>query len=159
MLQHGRPDEVLEAVAGVPLDPIELRSTLTGCAIAPDVEGARQLGDDWRVISDGPTHIYLRRDPHAAPWRLVATVHPSTAGRAEWRAEYRDFQDGVPRTIHLAALDRQQFDLKLALSQVDINTPLDDNVFRVQVPQGAQPITLEELRRSGPFGLTTTDGR
>src|SRR5205823_5506838 len=83
---------------------------LTGGAIAPDVEGARQLGDDWRVISDGPTHIYLRRDPHAAPWRLVATVHPSTAGRAEWRAEYRDFQDGVPRTIHLAALDRQQFD-------------------------------------------------
>ena len=30
VLQHGRPDEVLEAVAGVPLDPIELRSTLTG---------------------------------------------------------------------------------------------------------------------------------
>jgi len=146
VLQHGRPDEVLEAVAGVPLDPIELRSTLTGCAIAPDVEGARQLGDDWRVISDRPTHIYLRRDPHAAPWRLVATVHPSTAGRAEWRAEYRDFQDGVPRTIHLAALDRQQFDLKLALSQVDINTPLGQEVFTVQIPRSAEPITLDELK-------------
>jgi hypothetical protein len=146
VLQHGRPDEVLEAVAGVPLDPIELRTTLTGCAIAPDVEDARQIGDDWRVVPDGPNHIYLRRDPHPAPWRLVATVHSSRAGRSEWRAEYRDFQDGLPRTIHLAAADRKPFDLTLALSQVDINTPLGQDVFTVQIPRSADPITLEELK-------------
>ena len=146
VLQHGRPDEVLEAVAGVPLDPIELRSTLTGCAIAPDADGARQLGDDWRVVPDGPTHIYLRRDPHAASWRLVVTVHRATAGRSEWRAEYRDFQDGLPRTIHLAAADRKQFDLTLGLSQVDINKPLGQDVFTVQIPRSADPITLAELK-------------
>ena len=146
VLQHGRSDEVLEAVAGVPLDPIELRSTLTGCAVAADVEGARQIGDDWRVLQDGPNHVYLRRDPHPAAWRLVATLHPSRVGRGEWRAEYRDFQDGLPRTIHLAAADRKQFDLTLALSQVDINKPLGQDVFTVQIPRSADPITLEELK-------------
>ena len=151
VLEHGRPAAVLEAVAGVPLDPIELRSTLTGCAVAADVEGARQIGDDWRVIPDGPTEIYLRRDPHAAPWRLVATVHPpGTSGEGEWRAEYRDFQDGLPRTIHLAAADRKRFDLRLALSQVDINQTLGTDVFTVQIPRSADPITLDELRDARP---------
>ena len=147
VLEHGRPEAVLEAVAGVPLDPIQLRSTLTGCAIAPDLEGARQIGDDWRVMPDGPTHVYLRRDPHVAPWRLVATIHsPGTSGEGEWRAEYRDFQDGLPRTILLASVDRKRFDLRLALSQVDINTTLGPDVFTVQIPRSADRITLDELK-------------
>src|SRR6516162_1020850 len=82
VLQHGRPDAVLEAVAGVPLDPTELRATLTGCAQAPDVDGARVTGDDWRVVRDGSAELYLRRASRGAPWRIVAEIRP------EWRAEY-----------------------------------------------------------------------
>ncbi len=46
---------------------------------------------------------------------------------------------------------RRRFDLRLALSQVEINGTLDPATFRVQVPAGAAPMTLEELRQAGPL--------
>jgi len=143
-LQHGRPQAVLEAVAGVPLDPPELRVTLTGCAHAPDAESARAIGDDWRVAKDGPAEIYLHRDPHAAPWRIVARVD------RDWRAEYRDFDRDLPRAIRLASTDGDRFDLRLALSQIDVNPQLGADAFTVQIPRSAQPITVDELRHARP---------
>lgn len=143
-LEHGRPSAVLEAVAGVPLDPAELRAALTGCAQAPDAEAGRAIGDDWRVVDDGPIEIFLRRDPHAAPWRVVAARHH------DWRAEYRDFENDLPRTIRLTSSDGKQFDLKLALSQVDVNTELGADAFAVRIPRSARSITLDELRHARP---------
>ena len=150
VLEHGRPDAVLEALAGVPLDPSALRAALVGCSMAPDLSGAKQLSDDWRMIPDGPNEIYLRREHQPDQWRLVATVfHPSPA-TAGWRAEYRDFQSGLPRSVRFVANQRDRFDLRLSLSQVDLNTQLTPEVFRVRVPPDADPITLDELRRARP---------
>jgi hypothetical protein len=150
VLEHGRPAAVLEAVAGVPLGAAELRAVMTGCAVAPRADAARALGADWRVVPDEANDLYIRRDQAAAPWRLVATVHrPDSTGA--WRAEYREFQAGLPHVIHLASADSRRFDLTLQMSQVEINTPLGADVFRVQIPRGADPITLAELRQSGPL--------
>jgi hypothetical protein len=155
VLQHGRPDAVLEALAGVPLDGADLRTTLTGCAVAPDIEGGRKVGDDWRVVRDGPTDVYLHRQTRAARWQIVSTVHHPRPGSGQepggdWRAEYGDFQTGLPRTVRLVSSDGKRFDLRLALSQVDINTALGDDVFRVQIPRSAQPMALDELRNARP---------
>ena len=155
VLEHGRPDAVLEAVAAVPLDPSGLREGLTGCTVLPASSVARAIGEDWRVVADGAREAYFHREPHSAPWRLVAVVHREP-GRLAWRAEYSDFQNGpsrnLPRMVRLKALDSNRFDLRLTLSQVEINAPLGPEVFQVRVPAGVQPITLEELRGSGPFG-------
>jgi hypothetical protein len=35
---------------------------------------------------------------------------------------------------------------------VNINVPLEPEVFAVDVPAGAEPLTIEELRRAGPLG-------
>jgi hypothetical protein len=43
------------------------------------------------------------------------------------------------------------FDLQLTLSQIEVNAPLGADVFVVQVPATARPITLGELRESGPL--------
>ena len=51
------------------------------------------------------------------------------------------------------------FDLRLALSQVEINVALDPIVFTVIVPAGAQPIGLDELRRAGPLGAGASNDR
>jgi hypothetical protein len=150
VLAHGRPDEVLEAVAGVPVDAFELRNVVTGCTTAPDVAEARGFGDEWRVVPDGPNHAYFRRDRPPAPWRLVATIHRAGSPDA-WRAEYREFRDGLPRAIRLTSADPGRFDLKLSLSDVDVNMPLGPEVFRLQVPDTAVPMTLAELRQSGPL--------
>ena len=154
ILEHGRPAAVLDAVAGIPIDASDLRETLTGCAFAPDVAGARQLGDVWRIIPDGPGYVYLRRDSR---WQLVAMVRRDPEGR-DWRVEYSDFSAGLPRTIRLTSLVGDRFDLTLRLSQVETNVPLDADVFRVQIPRTSQPITIDELRRSGPLGQKA-DGR
>jgi hypothetical protein len=144
VLSHGRPGDVLEAATGVPLDPIALRAALTGCAQQPDAAGARAIGDDWRVLRDGDGDMYVRRNPPAAPWRIVATV------RREWRAEFAEFAAGLPRAIRLTSADGRHFDVRLALSQVEINPALGADAFAVQVPRSASPITLDELRHSRP---------
>jgi hypothetical protein len=179
VLQHGRPAEVLEAIAGVPLDPTDLRMAFTGCTQAPDPEHGRQFGADWRVVPDGPNQLYLHREPNAR-WRLVAAVHrredgagrqsdqvrvkadamaggsqPSRSVRLQpdqgvWRAEYADFEDNLPRSIRLVSADRSRFDLRLKLSQVETNVELGADVFTVRIPQDADPISLDELRRSRP---------
>jgi hypothetical protein len=161
VLEHGRPDAVLEAVAGVPLAADDLRIALTGCAVAPRASEATQIGEDWRVVPDGSSDVYLHRDKPGAPWRIVAAVHRGS-GTTPWRSEYRDFQTagpsaGLPATVRLTSTDSKQFDLRLALSQVELNVPLDADVFRIQTPPGTEPITLEELRRSGPLSNTSGD--
>jgi hypothetical protein len=153
ILEHGKPDAVLEAVAGVPLDPADLRRALTGCpssASPPPGSGARPGKDDWRIVQDGTESVYLHRDRHNSPWYVAAIVH-RLANQAEWRAEYREHQNGAPRAVRLVSGDRKRFDLRLTLSQVEINTELGDDVFRIQAPRSASPITLEELRASGPL--------
>jgi outer membrane lipoprotein-sorting protein len=148
VLPHGSPAAVLEAVAGPPLDAVQLRETLTGCVSASAGTQGRQLGNDWRVVSIGQTDVYLHRA--TGNWQLAAAVH--RGGTGEWRAEYGDFEAGSPRTIRLASADGKRFDLRLKLSQVETNAQLGADVFRVQIPRDADPITLDELRRSGPLG-------
>ena len=134
---------MLDAVAGVPLDAAELVATLTGCAPAFPQASARDLGDDWRVVrlaGDGVGYnLFLHRDRPAQPWRLVATTREGTSD-AGWRAEYRDFQNDLPRTIRIAGVGpfdqpkNAAFDLTLALSQVETNVPLETDVFRPEIP-------------------------
>jgi len=74
VLLHGRPDAVLEAVAGPPLDAVELRETLTGCVLPAGGATGRQLGGDWRVVSVGSTDVYLHRNAQLARWQGLERV-------------------------------------------------------------------------------------
>lgn len=167
-LRDGNPERVLEAAAGVPLDAADLRTLLTGCL--PDGEHGPlvAVGDDWRVLStlrgNGRDSVYLRRQNGSQLWQVVAAVERRgedhdmpglPAWQAAWRAEYRDRQNGVPRSVRLTSIDAAgastgAFDLTLALSQVETNVTIDPAAFHVAVPVTAQPITLEELRNARP---------
>jgi hypothetical protein len=149
VLEHGRADAVLEAVTGVSLTPPELRRTLTGCAEAAGDADGRSLGDGWLMIA-GPPRLYLRRARPADPWRLVAAVQEDAAGTG-WRADYGNFVDRLPAAIRLTSADGRRFNLRLVLSQVETNVTLGDDAFAVQIPSGFEPISLEELRQSGPL--------
>ena len=159
VLERGPAASVLEAVAGVPLDPADLKAALTGCARTPDHARGRSLGNDWRIVPDGPTELYLRRDPKIGRWSVAAALYheggpspgsgsPRDRPRGDWRAEYQNVQGGLPRSIHFAG--GQRFDLTLTLTQVTLNGPLGPEVFRVQIPRSAAPITLDELRHARP---------
>lgn len=156
VLEDGRPADVLEAVTGIPIDAETLRVTLTGCPLEPAAEKARALGSRWRTVPTRDGDVYFTRDGERGPWQLVAAVNREPARGDGWRAEYRDFQNSLPRVIRLASADRGRFDVTLALSQVEINTTLDAAVFQLAVPPGTAPITLDELRRSGPLAGSGT---
>ena len=164
-LEHGRPDAVLAAITGVRLGAADLHALLTGCPLAPaEPAQGRQMGDRWRVVPAGrETELYFHRERDAAPWRLVAFVRRNGTGQRAWRAEFGDFQGDLPRSIHVTSTESVTsdagFDLHLALSQVDINVPLEADVFRVQIPKTAVPTSLEELRRSGPLAAPGKTGR
>ncbi len=149
-LEHGPPSEVLEALTGVPIAPADLRPVLTGCAEAPAPERARQFGADWFVVPDDAGTAYLHRESAQAPWRLVAAER-RPPGAGGWRTEYRDVDGGLPRSVRFKSEAAGRFDLRLSLSQVALNDTLGADVFRLQVPADAAPITLDELRRSAPW--------
>jgi hypothetical protein len=155
VLEHGRAAEVLDAVAGVPIDAADLRLALTGCPAQARPQEAKQVDEDWRIMPDGDGSLYLHRDARTAPWRLVAAEH-RPAGAPAWRAEYRDFQKtpptaGLPKSVRLTSIDGKRFDLRLDLSQVEVNPSLGGDAYTVPIPPGTRPIDYDELRQSGPL--------
>jgi len=158
VLEHGRADAVLEALTGVPLAPAELRTTLTGCTTVADWREAQQLGEDWRRISDGDGFVYLRRNARLGPWQVVAVIRRDPSG-GEWRADYSDAVDGLPRDVRLSRADRKRLNVRLIMSAVETNVPIDPQAFTLRVPASAEPITLDELRTSGWLGASGNDDR
>jgi hypothetical protein len=151
VLEHARSTDVFEAITGVPLSPAELRATLTGCASTGESTRAERAGDDWRIVHDASdtSDLSLRRERGAGQWRLVAVVRRGST--RTWRVDYRDFVSDLPRAIRLTSSDAPVLDVRLGLSQIEVNGPLDPQTFRVRIPAGTTPITIDELRKAGPL--------
>ena len=155
VVEHGDSSELLAAIAGIKLTPSEMVRTLNGCYIPDRLESPMAIGDNWRTsASAGGAKIYMHRDGPTAPWRLVTVFHPGEGLRWSWRADYDDFHDGLPRVIRLVSADPRRFNLQLTLSQLETNVQLKPDVFRVELPSDAERISLEELKRLGPFGAS-----
>jgi hypothetical protein len=155
VLQHDRPADVLEAITGAPLDGVALRRAITGCVAGDTAASARAFGDDWRVVADDHHEWYLQRQANG-PWRLVVAIH-RIPGVPAWRADYRSF-DELPHDVRLTSLESDRFDLRLQLSDLELNGPIDAAAFALDVPPSATPISLDELRRSGPLAAENGDG-
>jgi hypothetical protein len=165
VLEHGQPAGLLDAVAGIPLGSDDLASTLTGC-VPSGINlsaNAKGFGDSWLVLEDpAGDEMYLRREAARSPWQLAATVRRGGGAAGRWRAEYDERQGNIPRSIRLISVDAdgrtgRAFDLRMTLSQIERDVPLDASVFEISIPPAALPITVDELRRSGP--LAASDGR
>jgi hypothetical protein len=148
VLRGAAPSAIIEALAGVALEPDELRALVSGCALGVGQPSAgRSFENGWAAVEAGDSTLFLRQ--LEGQWRLVA------ARRGSLTIEYSNFAGGRPSTVHLRTSPAQGVaaaDLTLRTSQVEANTPLDDAVFNVDVPKNATPLTLEEVRRAGPLG-------
>jgi len=147
VLQNAPPADTLEALAGVSLDPDELRQIVAGCGFGGEPSAGRLLNAEWTAIDAGRSVTYLQQV--AGAWRLAA----STRGPLEVR--YADFAGGRPSTIRLRAAASNTAgatDLTIRTSQVDINEPIAATAFQPEIPPGARPMTLDELRQAGPLG-------
>ena len=148
VLRGARPAAIVQALAGVALEPNELRGILSGCGLGiVQPSGGRQFPNLWAAIDAGPITVFLRQ--LEGVWRIVAVTRPGLT------IEYSGFQSERPTTVRVmstAAASDAATDLRLVLSQVETNTDLDRKVFEIEIPRDAAPITLEELRKMGPLG-------
>jgi outer membrane lipoprotein-sorting protein len=53
--------------------------------------------------------------------------------------------------VRIISNEPGRFDLRLELSQVDLNVELKASAFQVAIPPGTQPIAIDELRAGGPL--------
>ena len=153
VLRDAAPEEILEALAGVRVRPGDLLAFLGGCpGAAPVPARARRFGDEWLAadLEDGAT-AYLRHDGR---WRPAAVV------RRDVRVVFDEWTATGPGRVTLQSPDAEgpaAFDLSLRISQVERNAALPAAAFTVNVPEEAEAITLEELRRAGPMRDSAAD--
>ncbi|HET7617837.1 MAG TPA: hypothetical protein VFK20_04960 [Vicinamibacterales bacterium] len=149
VIRDAPPAEIVEALAGIPLGAADLRAAVTGCGLSVNGSAVRgrTYSDGWSAVDLDTGTAFLKRDTGA--WRLAAATRGSIT-----LVYGGDARAGRPETVRLRATDgaRTLADLTLRLSQVDVNVPLGDAVFRLDVPPDADPMTLDELRRAGPLG-------
>lgn len=147
LLRDAPPDQIVEALAGVRLDPDALRTALAGCGLSAVMpSGGRSFSNGWIAVALDEGTAYLRQN--AGKWEVAA------ATRGPLTVTYADYSAGRPLTVRLRAdsQGRSGADLTLRLSDVDVNTTLNPRTFEVEIPDHPVPLTLDELRRAGPLG-------
>ena len=140
--------DVLDALVGLRLGGVDLHDVLTGCPPggARAAGGRRYPGRVNAIDLDAGGTVWVREEPTGA--RLVVRE----AGGLT--VEYADFALGLAARLTIIAAGRGGLaasELVLRLSQVERGVPLDDRAFEVEVPAGSTPLTLDELRQSGPL--------
>ena len=145
VLRNAPPAATLEALAGIALGPDDLRSIVAGCGFgAGQASAGRAFERGWASVDVGDSVNYLQQLD--GRWRLVAASNDGIEVR------YADFAAGMPMTVRVRMPGPHPTDLTVRLSQVDTNEPLDPEVFQVDIPSNAVPMTLDELRQAGPLG-------
>ena len=144
VVRDAPPEEILNALIGLRLGADDLRALLSGCVkTAAEATSARAYGSDWLAVdlSSGGT-IYLNRS--GGGWRTVAGRY----GGLE--VDYPAFTGDRPSQITLRGTG---LDLGLSMSQVEVNGELPrDELVLLKIPDGVEPLSLDELRKAGPLG-------
>ena len=147
VLRGAQAEEILGALTGIALAPADLHAILTGCVVpAPKPLEGRLHGNTWASIPlQGGAVVYLQRV--GGMWQIRA------ARRAGWEIEYDRWSGGFPRFVRFrsAGAPNITVDLTADITQLETNAKLDPAAFTVDVPSGAAPITLDELRETGPL--------
>lgn len=155
VLRDAPVESVLEAIAGLSRSSDDLLALVSGCLssdIAPAGQGQRGPGGWMAIDLAGGTRAFLARD--GAGWRIAAGHRDGGTGAAPWSVSYAAFSSGFPGAITISqepASGAPATALTFQVSQLETNVPIDGRAFDVVVPDDAQPLTLEELRQSGPL--------
>ncbi len=150
VVRDAPPEAIVEALAGVPLTPAVLRAAVAGCGLGTGTPGSgRMYTNDWAAVDVGETVTYLRRVE--GRWRVGG------ATRAGLTLTYESFASGLPASINIRSTGGQAAgalvaDIRLRVSGLEINVPVDPKAYELEVPADADPLSIEELRRSGPLG-------
>jgi hypothetical protein len=143
--------ELVAALAGIALEPRELLELFTGCL------GSQDPVADGSAQRAGRALTWVRTETGVEVWLDTARSAPQIVAvrRGALVVDYPQRADGPPQTIHLVQQEAGQppaADLTLRLTDVEVNGTLPAAAFAVEPPADATPMTVDELRRSGPLG-------
>ena len=141
----GSAAEILEALAGVRLEADTLRAVLAGCVMTGTPSSGAEYGDVARfTFADG--EVFARRT--SGGWRIVAGYAPP------FLVEYLGEAGTWPRRVRISRdlAGRNGVELTIDVSQLETNTQLPAAAFTIDIPPGAAPMTIDELRQAGPLG-------
>jgi hypothetical protein len=149
-------EDVLGAITGLARSSDDVLALVSGClsdGITPAGDGQRGRDGWMKVPFAGGITAFLARD--GAAWRLAAGQRDAGPGGAAWSVSYAGFASGFPGVVTIrqepAGGSSAATALTFQVSQLEANVPIDARAFDVVVPADAQPLTLEELRQSGPL--------
>ncbi len=154
VIRDAPPAELVQALAGVALGPDELRAAVAGCGFGvEEVSSGKSFPGDWLALDGTHSRVWLRRVGGA--WQVAASSRDSLELR------YEAFSSGRPSVVRLRTTPAQGTgtDLTLRLSQLDLDVPFGEEVFELEIPDDATPLTLDELRRTGFSGGGEAAGR
>jgi hypothetical protein len=136
--------DVLGALAGLPLGADDLRRILVGCPAGEAGEGRRYEGGWTTVALGAETRAFVR----AVGGRPVLAALDVQG----WQAEYAGWIGGIARTVRVhRPAGPAATDLTAALDDLTLNVDLPAAAFEVEIPDGARPITLDDLRAASPL--------
>lgn len=137
--------EILEALAGVRLEADALRAVLAGCVVTGVPTSATVHDDLARFVFD-EGEVYARRAGDG--WRIVAGL------ARPFLVEYLEHTGMWPRRVRISRQlpGNAGVDLTLAVSQIETNVTLPPEAFTIDIPPGAMPMSVEQLRQAGPLG-------
>jgi hypothetical protein len=148
-------DDVLDAITGLRRSSDDVLALLAGCLAADAASagtGQRSSGGWLRVGLTGGVTAFLASD--GGGWRVAGGQGEPGAGGAAWSVSYAAFASGFPGAVTIrqeAGSGEPETALTFQVSQLETNVPIDPRAFEIIVPQDSQPLTLDELRQSGPL--------
>jgi hypothetical protein len=158
VLTGAAPRQIIEALTGLDQSPEDLHALLAGCLVpAPRPVQGQSLKDNWVLVSlEGGSRAYLKQLDGI--WRIVAgqlTGRTTEGTGFGVTVQYADFVQGLPTTVKVwqdsGTSGAVRAALSFGLSQVETNVAMNPAAFSVTIPPGVGPLTLDELRRSGPL--------
>jgi len=163
ILRDAPAADVLDAIVGLRRSGDDLLGLLSGCLAAGLPESAADVGRNsrgWLMVSlaDGTT-AFLKREGQT--WRLLAGRREDPAGASSWSASYERFAGAFPGLVRLSTSRpgsgaSPDAVLSLDVSQLETNTAIDARAFDALEASDAAPLTLDELRRTGPLADRTS---
>ena len=149
--------ELLYSLSGLSLEPDDVQALLTGCVTQNGVSlSARTYGDDWIAIelSDGAI-VYSRRT------EMTPTISMGTVG--DLVVEYSEHIRGLPRRLRIqSGASMMPTDLTIELTQVNVNTVINPEVFEVSVPRAFTSVAFDDFLLQSPTedqSVATDSGR
>lgn len=147
-------DDVLDAITGLRRSSDDVLALLAGCLTADAASagtGQRSSGGWLRVGLTGGVTAFLASD--GGRWRVAAGQGGAGAASA-WTVSYAAFTSGFPGAVTIrqeASMGAAETALTFQVSQLETNVPIDPRAFDVIIPPDTQPLTLDELRQTGPL--------